>query len=183
MPALIAAIAGAAGTGLEFAGNMMSANASTSIKTKRRRGKYALQNAQSQDALFAGLERAELLKGQQNQLGKFKGARSALDLGANVARQGVMQRGAQNQAKVEQSVVSRGLHGTSTGAQAFAGVGDSTSSQLAAIDTQLAQAFADLGLEEGEVLGQQGLQRTALAGRNRESQRAFQEGLFGILTL
>lgn len=183
MPAMLAAVIGqAAGVGLDFAGGMMAANEGVSRRTLRRRGKVGLQAAESRDALFAGLERAELLKGQKAQRGGFQGARKALDLGANVARQGVIQRGRANQAATEQSVVSRGLTGTSTGAQAFAGVGDQTSQQLAAIDAQLAQAFADLGLEEGAMLGEQGMQRTALAGKNRGVQQQFSDAYFGLLT-
>lgn len=184
MPALLAALgAQLAGTGLEFAGGMMDRNARVGRRTIRRRGRVALNAARSRDALFGGLEESALLAGQKAERGGFQGARRALDLGALQARQGVQARGKQAQGELEQSIVSRGLLGTSTGVQALGGIQDRTTAQLSAIDMQLAQAFADLGLQEGELLGRQGRERTGLAGKRRAMEQAFGEAEYGLLTL
>ncbi len=177
----MAAMAGG-GMALEFAGGMMNRNAGISLSTLRRRGRQAIGQTRASDALFAGLERSELLKGQAGERQGYQTARNALNAGAQVAKQGLAQRGIQNQAATEQSVVSRGLGGTSTGAQAFAGVGNQTAMQMAQIDTQLAQAFADLGLEEGAMLGQQGRERLGLAAKNRGFNQELENANFGILT-
>lgn len=182
MPAFIGG-AMALGAGLDFAGGMMTRNASTSIKTKRRRGKDALARAQATDALFGGLERAEMLHGQKQELAGFQGARKAMDLGAMQARQTVQAMGKQNVADMEQSAVSSGLLGGSPGVQRVAGAQDRTTAQLAAIDQQLAQQLAQLGLEEGAVRGEQGRERTALAARNRAFQQGIGEGYFSLLTM
>jgi hypothetical protein len=172
-----------AAAGLEFGGNMMASNAGVSRRTVRRRGLHSLEQARSRDALFGGLEESALLVGQGQERQGFKGARSALELGGAVAKQGIQQRGAQNLAAREQSIVSSGLLGTSTGAQQFAGTQDTTSQQLAAIDAQLAAQIADLGLEEGALLGQQGRERAMMAGRRRDFERSISEGAFGLYTL
>lgn len=181
--AMFGPIGAAAGMGLEFLGANMAANAGVSRRTVRRRGKAALALGKSQDALFSGLERAELLKGQADERKGFEGARKALETGGVVAKQGLQTRAAQNRAALEQSVISKGLLGTTPAAQAFAGVGDQYAMQAGMIDAQLAQAFANLGLEEGQMLGQQGLQRTALAAKDRARAQDFSEAEFGLLTM
>ncbi len=172
MPIFAAAIAGGAslaGGALGARADKKAAGKQNALDEQQRAAAFQfLEQVKNRDALFGGLENSALLSGQKAERGGFAGARAALDLGAKVARQGLIQRGAQNQANTEQSVVSQGLIGTSTGAQAFSGVGDQTSQQLAAIDSQLAGAFSDLNLQEGSLLGQQGRERTALAGRNRD---------------
>jgi len=187
MPALIAAAIGAGGqllgTGLEFAGGLMQSNAGASRRTIRRRGRYALDQARSQDALFGGLEESALKAAHGRELEGFRGARGALTQAGAAARQGVLDRGKQNQAALEQSIVSKGLLGTTTGAGAFAGLQDQTSRHLSDIDLQLAQQFADLGLQESGLRGQQGRELAGLAGRNRQFQRGLGEANFGLLTM
>lgn len=130
-----------------------------------------LQGVGSRDALFAGLEESALKAGHKKQLAGFSGAKKAMDLGGIAARQTVKGREKQGLADVEQSAVSRGLMGTSTGAQAYTGLQDRTTAQLASIDQQLAQALAGLGMEEANVQGEQGRELAGLAGRNRQFQQ------------
>ena len=132
-----------------------------------------LKESRGRDALFGGLERSALLSAHKKQMAGYGGARKALDLGALAARQTIQGRGKQAQADVEQSVVSRGLLGTSTGVQQFAGVGDRTTMQLAAIDQGLAQQLAELGLDEAETAGGQGRELAQLAMRDRDLSREY----------
>jgi len=164
--------------GFDLLGGLLADRSAKRAATKARRlndqqraaAFQYLQGVQGGDALYAGLQEAQLKTGHKAELGGFKGARSALDLGGVRARQTVQGQGKVNQANVEQSIVSRGLQGTSTGVQALQSVGDRTSSQLAAIDTQLAQAFADLGLAEGAIRGEQGDELAQLLGQTRQNQ-------------
>ncbi len=172
-----------AGAGLEFAGNLMAANAGTSIRTKRRRGRFALDQARSRDAVFSGLENAQLMSGQMAQKQGFAGARSALDLGRLGAAGTIQQQGAQNVADLEQSIVTSGLNSTSPGVQQVAGAQDRTTSMLSNLELQFAQALADLNLEEGNMGMQHGLQRQALAARNRDYERSLGEANYQLLTL
>lgn len=184
MPALVAAaLAGLGGAGLEFGGNLMASNAGVSRRTVRRRGLQALGTARSRDAVFGGLERAELLSGQKGERQGFAGARSALDFGRAAAATGIQQRGAEGLADLEQSAITSGKLGTSTAAQAFQGVQSQTSQQLANLDLQFAQALADLGLEEGALLGQQGRERTAMAAKQRDMERSLGEAAYQLYTL
>ncbi len=116
-----------------------------------------------------GLEEALIKSGTKERLKGFKGARGALDLGGVVAKQGLQQRGKQNLANTEQSLVSRGLIGTSTGAQQFAGIGDTTSAQLAGVDAALAQSFAELGMQEAGVRAQGQQQLAQLLSEKTEA--------------
>lgn len=120
------------------------------------------------------LESSAIKAANKSALGGFAGARKALDLGANAARQTVLGQNKINQANTEQSIVSRGLLGTSTGVQAFAGVGDRTTAQLSAIDQSLAQAFGDLGLQEAA---------TKAGGELRlaDLQQQKNEAMFGLV--
>lgn len=180
--ALAGPIGAAAGIGLEFAGNMMASNAGVSRRTIRRRGLYALDQARSRDALFGGLEEAALLKGQGDERAGFQGARNSLALQNRIAQQGLVQRGAQNRADLEQSFVSRGLLGNSAAVQGLDNQLGSTNAQLAMLDAMHGQQLAQLGLEEGSLLGQQGRERAAMAARRRDFERSIGEGMFGLYT-
>lgn len=181
MPAIAALISGGVGGAFDLAGGLLGARGERKAVSKQNAQNEAqraaafryLQGVQSQDALFAGLEDAALKSAHKKQLAGFKGARAATDLGATAARQTVLGRSKQGQADLEQSAVSRGLLGTSTGAQAFTGLKDRTTALLGGIDQQLAQAMADLGLQESELQGQQGLQLAGLAGKNRQANTDF----------
>lgn len=129
-----------------------------------------LNEVGARDAFGAQLQRSQLLAGQRRGLEGFQGARQALTAGGTAARQTALARGKQGQADVEQSLVSRGLLGTSTGAQTFQGVGDQTTAQLQNIDFQLAQAFADLGLEEAQTRERQGQELAGFASDERQRQ-------------
>jgi hypothetical protein len=127
-----------------------------------------LQKTKSVEGLFSGLQEAQLKTGFQKELGGFKGAKTALDLGAIQAQQGVQARGKQNQAALEQNIVSRGLTGTSTGVQALGGLADRTSLQLSAIDQQHAQALSELGLAQSQVEGGQARELAGLLGQRKQ---------------
>lgn len=179
MPAIWAALAG---TGLEFAGGLMDQARGVSRRTVRRRGRFALDQAKSQEELFAGLEEAALKAGHAKETAGFRGAKRAVELGGTAARQTVQDRARAGQAALEQSIVSRGLIGTTSGAGMFAGLQDQTTRQLADIDLQLAEALSQLGLEESDVFGRQGRELAGLAAKRRARAREFQEASFGLLT-
>lgn len=162
---------------------MMSANAQSSTRTKRRRGKYALEQARSRDAVFGGLENAQLLSGQKAERQGFAGARSALDFGRAAAATGIQQRGAENLADIEQSAVTQGTIGTSGAVQGYAQGQSQTSMQLANLDLQFSQALAELGLQEGEVLGNQGRERAAMVAKQRDLERSLGEANFQLYTM
>ncbi len=124
-----------------------------------------VKQARGIHGVFSGLEEAQLKTGQQAELGGFKGAKTGLQLGALQAQQGVKARAMQNQAALEQNIVSRGLLGTSTGTQALGGLQDRTSLQLASIDQSLAQALGELGMQQSGVEGMHGRERAALQQR------------------
>lgn len=171
MPAFIAAAAQLGGSFLTARSERKAENKARGYNARQAAASFKyLQGVKSQDALLGALQESELKAGQKQERAGFKGARTALDLGATGARQTIQAQGKVAAADAEQSAVSRGLLGTSTGVQALTGVQDRTTALLGGIDQQLAQAFADLGLHEGEVLGQQGQQRAMLAGQNRQNQ-------------
>lgn len=182
MPALIAG-AMLGGSALQFGGNLMQSRAGTSIKTRRRRGRYAIQQARAQDAVFGGLEESALKSAHAKELGGYTGARKGLELGATAARQGVLGRGKMAQADLEQSIVSKGLLGTTSGLGRLSQLQDRTSAQMSAIDMQLAQQLADLGLEESETMGRQGRELTGLAGKRRAFEKELGEAEYSLLTL
>ena len=124
-----------------------------------------LQKTKSIEGLYSGLEEAQLKSGQKKELSGFAGAGRAIDLGALQAQQGIAARGKQNQASLEQNIVSRGLLGTSTGAQALGGLQDRISMQLAAIDQQHAQALSELGLQKSALEGGQARELAGLTAR------------------
>ena len=177
MPIAAAAITGGAG----LLGGLLSDRSSK--KAAKKAQKYNdqqraaafeyLQGVRGGDQLYAGLQESALKAGHKQELGGFQVARSALNRGGINAGQTVRAQGKINQANVEQSIVSRGLLGTSTGVQSLQSVGDRTASQLGAIDAQLGQAFADLGLQEGSIRGEQGDELAQLLGQTRQNQLAL----------
>lgn len=170
------------GAGLEFAGAMMDRNAGISLKTLRRRGRAVIEESRARDALFGGLEEAALKTAQQKELKGYQGARAATELAGIQARRGIQDRGAQAQAAIEQSVVGRGLTGTSTGVQLFGGIQDQTSRQLADLDMQLAQQLASLGLDQAETEGRQGREIAGLRRNARDYNRELDQFYSQILT-
>lgn len=172
----------AIGSGLEFAGAMMDRNAGISLKTLRRRGREVIKESRARDALFGGLEEAALKTAHGKELAGFKGARTATELAGIQARRGIQDRGAQAQAQAEQSIVGRGLAGTSTGVQLFSGVADQTSRLLSDLDTQLAQQLASLGLDQAETEAQQGREIAGLRRNSRDYNRELDQFYSQILT-
>lgn len=149
-------------------------NKAAGLNARQRAAAFAyLQRQQGQDRLFGQLGRNQLLGAHKAELGGFQGAERALGLGALQARQTVQGQHRVNLAEAEQSAVSRGLLGTSTGMQGLQGVGDQTTASLAAIDTGLAQQLATLGLERGGALGRQGRELAALAQSDRDIEREY----------
>lgn len=140
-----------------------------------------LRRNQGQDQLFAGLEESALKRANKTALGGYGAARKATELGGIQAKAGVTQQGKNELASVEQSVVGQGLQGTSVGAQAFSGVQNNTSTQLAQIDVQLAQQFANLGLAESNTKAAGELQLAGLAGKNREQAESYLFELANVL--
>lgn len=173
----------AAGLGLELTGGLMAQNAKASTKTIRRRGKYALEQNRARDALFGGLEESALLTGQTAERQGFQGARNALGLQTEIAKQGLTARAAQNRADLEQSFVSNGTLGTSGAVNQLGNQMATSNAQLAAIDAMYGQQLASLGLEESSLLGQQGRERAAMAAKRRDYERSIGEGLFSIYTM
>ena len=119
-----------------------------------------LKGSQGSDQLYAGLQEAQIKKANAASLSGFDAARKAQELGSIQARQGILDRGAQFQAQQQQSLVSQGLLGTSTGQGASQDVSGAVSQQLAGLDAQFAQTLADLNLGQG-VVESQGLNRLA----------------------
>ena len=130
------------------------------------------RRAVGQLQLGTGLEEALLKTATQKRLGGFQNAQAALDLGAVNAQQTVRAQGAQNQADTEQSAVSRGLIGTSTGVQALQGVQGQTTAHLSAIDQALAQQMASLNLEKSNVAAEGDM---ALANLQSQKTQALYE--------
>jgi hypothetical protein len=147
MPAFAAAIAGGADL---LGGYLQDDRAKKAFNKQQKLNAAGARRAVTALDFGTNLEGSQIKAANASRLAGFAGARKALDLGATAARQTVLGQGKINQANLEQSAVSRGLLGTSTGAQAFAGVGDRTTAQLSAIDQQLAQAFGDLGLQQAQ---------------------------------
>ena len=132
-----------------------------------------LTMGRQRDAFGSKLEHSALKAAHARELAGFEGGRKALNLGAIQARETAKAQGKMRAADVEQSAVTQGLLGTSTGAQAFTGITDSTTAQLQAVDAQLAQAFADLGLNEAQTRGRQGMEEATFQGRQRDIQREY----------
>lgn len=144
------------------------------LNERQRAAAFAyLQRAQGADLLFGNLERSALMAGHKKELAGFQGAERALGLGRQAGVQTIQGQGKINQAEAEQSVISRGLLGTSTGMQTLTGAQDRTTSQLSALDLQYAQALASLGLDKASLEGEQGRALSALAARSRDIQREF----------
>jgi len=129
-------------------GYLQDRRAKKAFRTQQKLNAAGARRALSALDFGTNLEKSQILAANKSRLGGFAGARKALDLGAAGARETALGQGKINEANAEQSVVSKGLLGTSTGVQAFQGVGDRTSAQLSAIDQSLAQSLGDLGLEE-----------------------------------
>lgn len=138
---------------------------------EKRNALAFLDQAGSRDALFQSLEEAQLKSGHKKALAGFSGARKATDLGADAARRTVMNQGARMQADKTQSLISRGLVGTNVGTGESADLAGQTTAQLANIDQQLAAAFANLGIAEGEVEQDQSQELAQLIGRGRSFQQ------------
>ena len=144
--------AAAIGAGSDLLGGYLQDKAAKKAFRKQTKMNNAgARRAVGQLQLGTGLEEALIKTATKHRLGGFQNAQAAADLGAVNARQTVKAQGAQNQADTEQSAVSRGLIGTSTGVQALQGVQGQTTAHLSAIDQALAQQMATLGLEKSNV--------------------------------
>jgi len=171
MPIWAAAIG--AGTSL-FAGSQAKKSEAQARKLAEGEKQNALgflDQAGSMDALFQALQEAQLKSGQKKELGAFAGAKKATELGATNARQTILNRGAQDQAKLTQGLIGRGLIGTSAGTGAAMDLGGQVNQQLADIDQQLAAAMANLGLAEGQTEMRQAGDLASLIGRGQDFQR------------
>lgn len=172
----------AIGAALEFGGGMMNRNAGIALKDLRRRGRHSIAKARASDALFGGLQESALRTAHAKELQGLQGAKRTMGLAGEQAKLMARERGAQNQAQAEQSIVGRGLAGTSTGAQVFTGVADQTSRHLSSIDMQLAQQLSDLGLAQAETEGQQGREIAALRAKDRAFNQEMEEFYASIMT-
>jgi len=143
-------------------------------------GRKVLEQARSRDALGFNLQEAQIKSANKTALRGFQGARNAQQLGAAGARSQVLQRGKQGQAALEQSLVSRGLIGTTPGAQQFAMIGDQTTAQLASIDQQLADALSELGLAESQTAAGGELALAQLLGQQNMSEQERMMALFEL---
>lgn len=181
-PLTASALSQGIGSGLEFIGGVMDRNAGISLKTLRRRGRAVIDESRARDAVFGGLEEAALRTAHQRELGGFEGAKRAASLAATNAGRFVQDQGAVNRAQAEQSIVGRGLAGTSTGAQVFGGVQDQTTRQLASIDMQLAQTLAQLGLDQAATEGAQGREIAGMRRNARDYNRELDQFYSQILT-
>jgi hypothetical protein len=130
-----------------------------------------LRQTGSRDTFFQALMEAQAKTGHQQQLAGYAGARKATSLGADAARRTVLGQGERMQADATQGLISRGLIGTSAGTGEATDLAGQTTQQLANIDQQLAAAFANLGLEEGNVKKRQSDELAQLLGTGREFQR------------
>jgi len=130
---------------------MGGVQARTDRKRAQRKIKQELGIQRSRGELFSNLQESQLRQGQKAELAGFAGARRGVELAGNRARQGAVDLAKQAQGSLDQSIVSRGLLGTSTGANLNLGLQDRTSRQLADIDSQLAMALGGLGMQEGAV--------------------------------
>jgi len=138
---------------------------------EKRNALAFLDQAGSRDALFQALAESQLKSGNQKQLAGFGSARKATELGADAARRTVLNQGQRMQADATQGLISRGLLGTSAGTGAASDLAGQTTQQLANIDQQLAEAFANLNLTQGEVEQNQSQELAQLIGRGQDFQR------------
>jgi hypothetical protein len=146
-------------------------NARKMAEGEKRNALAFLQQASSQDALAQALQEAQLKSGYKKQLQAFGGARTAIGLGGDTARRDVLNQGERMQADKTQQLISQGLIGTSAGTGQASDLAGQTTQQLANIDQQLAQAYADLGLAQGQTEASQSEQLAQLLGRGQEFQR------------
>jgi len=181
-PVTMSALAQGTGAGLEFIGGLMDRNTGISLKTLRRRGRQSIAQARASDAVFGGLEEAALRTAHQKELAGFEGAKRSATLAGQHAQRMVQEQGAVNRAQAEQSIVGRGLAGTSTGAQVFGGVQDQTTRQLASIDMQLAQTLSQLGLDQAATEGAQGREIAGLRRNSRDFNRELEQFYTQLMT-
>lgn len=140
-------------------------------ESEKRAARGFLDEAGSRDAFLQALQESQLKAGHKRELAGFEGARRATSLGADAARRTVLNQGQRMQADATQGLISRGLIGTSAGTGAATDLAGQTTAQLAAIDQQLAAAFADLGLQESSLEGEQADELAALIGSGRQFQQ------------
>ena len=120
------------------------------LNEQQRRGAFNyLQGARGKDEIYAGLEEAQLKRSNAAALKGFDSAKKAQSLGAQSARQIVLNRGAQAQAQQQQGLVSKGLIGTTSGTSQASDLSGQVTQQLAGIDTELANTLGQLGLAQG----------------------------------
>lgn len=169
----IAAAGISAGTGLlqSYFAREDEKRARKMAEGEKRNALGFLDQAGSLDALFQGLQESQLKSGHQKQLAGFAGARRATELGADAARRTVLNQGQRMQADKTQELISSGLVGTSAGTGQATDLAGQTTMQLASIDQQLAEAFKNLGLAQGEVEQNQSQELAALIGSGRQFQQ------------
>jgi hypothetical protein len=178
MPITAAAIGAGVNLFQGFQARQDEQRARKMAESEKLAGRQLLGKIGSQDAFFQQLQEAQLKKGHKEQLQGFAGAHKAVELGADAARRDVLNQGQRMQADATQGLISKGLIGTSAGTGVATDLAGQTTQQLASIDQQLASAFADLGLQEGEVRGQQSDELAQLLGTGRQFQG--QIGMAGL---
>lgn len=170
---LIAAAAISAGTSLfqGYQAKKSEKEARQMAEGEKANALKMLTQAGSTDAFFQALQEAQLKTGHKAARAGFSGARKATELGADAARRTVLNQGQRTQADATQALISRGLTGTTAGTGVANDLAGQTTQQLAAIDQQLATAFANLDLEEGELAADQSEELAQLIGSGRGFQQ------------